>query len=67
MNHADLIRLYKTATAAARALGYSKQRVSVWKARGAIPLGTQFEINHKTRGRLKVTPPKTGARRRRPA
>lgn len=57
MTHQDLVELYGNANKAAKALGYARQTVSQWKARG-IPFEAQFRIQLKTKGRLKAAMPK---------
>lgn len=61
MTHQDLVEHYGTASAAADALGYSKQAISHWKKSG-IPFDAQFRIQMKTKGKLKAHLPERRSR-----
>lgn len=56
MTYDDLISLYGNGAKAGKALGYSRQAISRWKAAG-IPFEQQFRIQLKTKGKLKATLP----------
>lgn len=55
MTYEDIIKHFKTNSAAADALNVTRSCLSVWKYRG-IPLGRQALIQIQTRGRLKAEP-----------
>ena len=56
MSYDELLENYGGLSKAARALGISKQTVHRWKAAG-IPFEAQFNIQIKTKGRLKAGAP----------
>lgn len=52
MTHNQVVRYYKTASAAAEALGIHRSNLSRWKTR--IPRGQQLELERLTGGKLKA-------------
>jgi len=54
MTFTQICSHFGTASAAARALGLSRQSLQNWKTRGRIPFAAQYRIQLKTRGRLKA-------------
>ena len=56
MTYDDLVEEFGNANRAAKALGFARQTVHQWKARG-IPFESQFRIQLKTKGRLKASLP----------
>jgi hypothetical protein len=56
MSPADLIEFYGSQKAAAKALGVSFKTVSMWRRRGFIPNGRQYQVQLVTLGRLVADP-----------
>jgi molybdenum-dependent DNA-binding transcriptional regulator ModE len=54
MTAQQLIKHFKTITAAAKATGYTRQAIWLWTRKG-IPARTQEVIKAKTGGKLKIT------------
>ena len=50
------VKYYKTEAALAEALGLKSGTIAVWRHRGGIPAGVQFELQILTGGRLKADP-----------
>lgn len=53
MTYSQLVKHFGSGSAAARALGFSKQRVNNWR-RDGIPLGIQARIQILTGGALRA-------------
>lgn len=56
MTYADLLREYGSFSDVARELGLTRAAVSVWRKRG-VPLSRQFELEVRTKGRLRAARP----------
>lgn len=54
MTPKQLIRHYKTQTAAASELGLTQPAIANWLRRGAIPDVQQLRIENKTNGKLRA-------------
>lgn len=57
MNYSDIEKYYGSPSAAAKAIGASRQRVNVWKKSGEVPLGVQLDYEIVTKGALKANLP----------
>lgn len=57
MTYEELITYYETEAAAARALGYDRQRVHGWKGRERIPTDDQIAYEVATGGKLRADIP----------
>ena len=57
MNYSDLTRHYGSDSAAAKALGYDRQRIHAYR-KGEIPLAVQVEYEIDSEGKLKADMPK---------
>lgn len=61
MRKADVLRFYKSTAKVARVLGCGTSAIKQWPA--IVPRGSAYELQVKSRGRLRVDPTLYGKRR----